>query len=166
MADGSAAQLTAAGDASVATRPPARLYVQRSGQPIGSLPLALGVCRRVPEAGDPVAGVAIELVVLGWQIAVGDLVGPGNLGSSLWVAWRDATVAAQVFQPPPVDLRIVSVLRGGAALQSVLAPRPWRAPSGYGWSGSGSVAPAAVPSADGASARAYDAFSIPSAAAG
>jgi hypothetical protein len=139
-------------------RAPARLYVQRQGVTIGSIPLALGAYWRVPDAGDPSGGTVAEIVVLGWKLALGDLVSAGNFGSSIRIAWRVANVAAPSFQAPSLDPQIVSILRGGAATQSQLVPPGQNAPSGYSWSGSPSALHPVTPTSDGSAARAYEAF--------
>jgi hypothetical protein len=139
-------------------RAPARLYVQRQGVTIGSVPLTLGAYWRIADAGDPAGGVAVELVVLGWRLALGDLVSAVNYGSSIRLGWREADLGAPTFQPPPVSSQILSVLRGTTAAQSQLVPAGRNTPSGYSWTGSPSALAPAAPTGDGSAARAYEAF--------
>jgi hypothetical protein len=142
------------------TRAPVRLYVQWHGIAIGSIPLALGTYWRVSDVGDPTGGTVAEIVVLGWKLALGDLISAGNYGSTIRIGWRLANLATPTFQPPPVDPQIVSILRGGTATLSTLVPTYEKAPSGYSLSGSPSALPSVAPASDGSTARAYEAFYV------
>jgi len=99
--DPSAAQPFAAAD-----RAPLRLLVRRAGRTLGSVPLALGVVRRIADAGEAERGVALELAATAWTICAGTVRGAGNFGSSIQLAWRIADRGVDEFGPPVVSIRV------------------------------------------------------------
>jgi hypothetical protein len=85
-------------------RPPARLFVLRGDEVLGSVPLVLGRRARVSDDGLP-PGVQLEIALLSWDVRAGTLRGPGDVGARLSFAWRRAG-ASDVFTPPPVHPRV------------------------------------------------------------
>jgi hypothetical protein len=83
-------------------RAPVRLYLERQGATLAVVPLAAGLRRRIPDAGIDDQGAAVEVLIVGWDIRAGTLRGPGDVGSRLHVGWRDARVAADTFERPPL----------------------------------------------------------------
>ena len=121
-------------------RAPARLFLLRSGAVIGSAPLVAGVRRRLPDDGDASRGAAVELVVRRWEILAGTVLGAGDFGSRITLAWREIDLGADRFLPPPIDPSIISRLRDRRQTQSLLGAGVARAPSGYETQGT-TVAP-------------------------
>jgi hypothetical protein len=78
-------------------RAPARLVVERQDETIATLPLIVGVPRRVSEGGRESLGAVAEIVILGWEIRAGSLQGPGDAGSWIRLAWRERTSAEDEF---------------------------------------------------------------------
>lgn len=64
-----------------------RLHLLVSGGLAATVPLVAGLRRRLPDAGAGAPAV-IDLAVLGWTLAVGTLLGPGEHGSRIRLAWR------------------------------------------------------------------------------
>ncbi|WP_165226768.1 hypothetical protein [Aquisphaera insulae] len=100
-------------------RPPARLLLQRSGTTVAVVPLVAGAVRRMPD-GDDAQGVAVEVVVLDWLLHAGTLVGPGDFGSRLSLAWRTADTAVSAFSEPPLSEIVLARLRPADRLASVV----------------------------------------------
>src|SRR5262249_9244324 len=111
-------------------RLPVRLVVQRSGTVLGSMPLVAGLRGVFPNDGGS-TGAAVEIDVLAWTLTAGTLVGPGNFGSKLRVAWRSVDAGSDSFQPPQVDPSIVTRLLDPRQAQSTLGPAVKRASGGY-----------------------------------
>jgi hypothetical protein len=82
---------------------PARLVLQGQDGVLASVPLTARRRRFLPDTGSADTGVRIELVVIGWDIRAGSLVGPGDVGSWIEFAWRIAHRAADEFSPPRVS---------------------------------------------------------------
>jgi hypothetical protein len=70
---------------------------------VGAVPLVAGGRRLVPDAGAADGGVAVELVLLAWELRAGTVRGPGEFGSRLALAWRRADRGAAEFSPPPIN---------------------------------------------------------------
>jgi hypothetical protein len=105
-----------------APRTPARLFLRIGGTVASSIPLAVGLRRAVPEAGDS-SGVRLEVVVLSWDIRAGSLRGPGDFGSRIAVATRRADQAGDTFETPAVHPQLVARLRGELRAESELGRR-------------------------------------------
>ena len=84
-------------------RAPVRLVVERGGVVLGTIPLAAGVRRFVPNGGGADGGVAVELLVIGWELRAGTVRGAGDFGSRIALAWRAADHASAEFAPPPIN---------------------------------------------------------------
>lgn len=85
------------------TRPPARLLARRGGLTVGSLPLAAGLRRYVPDQVQTAGGALLEVLILSWDIRAGSLRGAGDFGSRVSLCWRDAGKAVTQFSTPPLD---------------------------------------------------------------
>jgi len=105
-------------------RPPLWLLVLFRGTLIGSVPLAAGSHRFVPDDGGSSAGGLLELRIVSWQIAAGNLQGPGDFGSSLRLEWRRLEAGATQFVPPQINPHVVPRLQRRYRLESVLVERP------------------------------------------
>jgi len=88
-------------NAGPSTADPVRLTVARDDVALAVVPL--DASRRALIVDDGSRGVALELAVLSWTIAAGTVCGAGSFGSSLTLAWRPASVAVDVFAPPPLS---------------------------------------------------------------
>ena len=113
------------------TRAPLRLVVLSGTKIVGSVPLTAGARWRVPESGGPSDGAVVELVVLDWELRVGTVLGAGDFGSKIRLAWRAVPRGTGTFVPPPIDPGIVSRLMGLPTAQSTLGSGATEAPSGY-----------------------------------
>ena len=82
------------------SRPPALLLFQVNRTTIASAPLVAGAVQRIPHSDGP---AAVEIVVFDWEIRAGTLRGPGEFGSRIALAWRDAAVASDRFSEPPLN---------------------------------------------------------------
>lgn len=109
---GELAAATAATDSEIGdvTRAPARIVMQVAGTIAASVPLAAGLRRVLPDAGDSERGARVELAILAWDIRAGSLRGPGDFGSSIALAWRRADKAEQSFSTPPVSPQLAARL--------------------------------------------------------
>lgn len=85
------------------TRPAARLIARRGGLAVGSLPLAAGLRRYVPERLTAAGESLLEVLILSWDIRAGSLRGAGDFGSRISLCWREADRAVTQFSTPPVD---------------------------------------------------------------
>ncbi|MFO0750672.1 MAG: hypothetical protein U1F43_34135 [Myxococcota bacterium] len=86
-----------------APRAPLRLIALWQREVIGSVPLTLGVRHRLPgHATSSAAAPPIELIVLGWDLRVGNARGPGELGAFVELAWRRLDRVVEPFVAPPV----------------------------------------------------------------
>jgi hypothetical protein len=86
-------------------RAPLRLVVERSNVVLGVVPFAAGLRQVVPNDGGT-RGVAIEIVVLAWDLRAGTVRGPGDFGSRISLAWRTADRASAEFAPPPINANL------------------------------------------------------------
>jgi hypothetical protein len=68
-----------------AGRPALRLHLLTDGRSVSSSPPVVGTVRLLP--ADPALPAEIAVVVLGWRINAGTIVGPGRLGSWFRLAW-------------------------------------------------------------------------------
>jgi hypothetical protein len=107
--------------AGVTLRDPVRVAVARNGATRAVVPLSAG--RRALVVDDGVRPAALEIVIERWTIAAGTVCGPGDFGSSLALAWRDASAAIDVFATPP--LQPLVVLRLPRQVTPVLTVRPF-----------------------------------------
>lgn len=78
--------------------PPLRLILRRGNALAGVAPLALGPARFL--AGDLDTPPAIRLRVTGWRLTAGSLVGAGDHGASVSLAWAPWGAAASTFAAP------------------------------------------------------------------
>jgi hypothetical protein len=101
-----------------AARAPLRLVVERSNVVLGIVPLVAGVRRFVPDEGST-RGAAIELVIIGWDLRAGTVLGPGDFGSRVTLAWRIASSASPEFAPPPINANLARRLAqsGGTTIR-------------------------------------------------
>ena len=79
------------GDGDGLEAPPARLILRTGGRDAGSAPLVAGLLQRLPAAAPPL----IELVIVAWTLHAGTLVGAGDFGSTIELAWRSIGPAAE-----------------------------------------------------------------------
>ena len=113
--DERAAFRPSAGTDDSAARAPLRLVVERSNVVLGVVPFAVGVRRFVPDEGGA-RGAAIEIVILAWELRAGTVLGPGDVGSRITLAWRIANTASAEFAPPPINANLARRLaQSGAA---------------------------------------------------
>jgi hypothetical protein len=101
-------------------RCPARLLLRAGTSVVSSIPLASGVLRAIPEAGDFGAGVRFAVVVLSWDIRAGSLRGPGDFGSRIALATRRADRASETFETPAISPELISRLQEQFRTQSRL----------------------------------------------
>jgi hypothetical protein len=87
--------------------PPARLLVLRGEEVAGSLPLVAGRRALVGGDGQP-PGVQLEVMVIAWDLRAGTLLGPGDAGARITLAWRRADRAADAFAAPPVHPQVAA----------------------------------------------------------
>jgi hypothetical protein len=101
-----------------AARAPLRLVVERSNVVLGVVPFAAGARRFVPDEGSA-RGAAIEIVLLAWELRAGTVLGPGDFGSRITLAWRIADTASAEFAPPPINANLARRLAqsGGATIR-------------------------------------------------
>lgn len=83
-------------------RAPVRLLARRGGLIVAAVPLSAGRRALLPP-GDEARGVAIELIVLDWEILAGNLRGPGDVGGRIAVAWRRADRAPDRYTRRPLS---------------------------------------------------------------
>ena len=89
-------------------RAPVRLVVQRAGTTLGCLPAVAGLhCLVTDDAGS----ARLEFVVVAWDIRAGSLRGPGDFGSFVTLAWREADRAVDHFSDPPPHPLLVPRLK-------------------------------------------------------
>jgi hypothetical protein len=69
---------------------PLRLIERMNGKLGAVVPLAAGLVRELPDAGDYTEGVVADVALLGWDIRAGSLRGAGDFGSRIELAWRRA----------------------------------------------------------------------------
>jgi hypothetical protein len=105
-----------------------RLFVLRSNEIVGSLPLVAGREARLASS----TGALVDLIVLGWEIRAGTVKGPGDYGSTISLAWRDAAAGSDRFLPPPISPTILSRLKDRLRGTSELGAGLSRLPAGYG----------------------------------
>jgi hypothetical protein len=84
-------------------RSTARLLIQRNGSNIASIALTAGMQFSVPADGGNASG-RLEVMVVSWDLRVGCLVGAGDYGASIVLAWRRNDEGVQIFGPAPVNL--------------------------------------------------------------
>lgn len=77
--------------------PPARLVLRKSGVLLATVPLIAGLRRPVPDAGLDTDG-RITLWIVGYRIHAGTVIGIGDYGSYVELAWR------RFDQVPPFEL--------------------------------------------------------------
>lgn len=101
-----------------AARAPLRLVVERSNVVLGVVSVAAGVRRFVPDGGTD-RGAAIEIVVIAWDLRAGTVLGPGDFGSRITLAWRIADTGSAEFAPPPINANLARRLAqsGGATIR-------------------------------------------------
>ncbi|CAB3805754.1 hypothetical protein LMG28688_06248 [Paraburkholderia caffeinitolerans] len=83
-------------------RSTARLLIQRDGTNVASIPLTAGSTFTVPADGGTAAG-RLEVSVLSWDLRAGSMIGPGDYGSTLTLAWRRNDTGVQTFGPVPLN---------------------------------------------------------------
>ena len=102
--------------------------------------IGLGIVAGENEVVFVLRGPAVELVIRRWEILAGTVLGAGDFGSRITLAWREIDLGADRFLPPPIDPSIISRLRDRRQTQSLLGAGVARAPSGYETQGT-TVAP-------------------------
>jgi len=108
-------------------RPALRLHLLADGRRVSAIPLVAGTHRLLP--ADPARPAEIALVVLGWRLNAGTVVGPGRFGSWLWLAWRLVGGAANAAAPPPSRPQTPVPPGAGvgfAAVQDASTVQEWR----------------------------------------
>lgn len=83
-------------------RSTARLLIQRNGTNVASVPLTAGLTFSVPADGGDAAG-RLEVSVVSWDLRAGSMIGPGDYGSTLTLAWRRNDTGVQTFGPVPLN---------------------------------------------------------------
>ena len=83
-------------------RSTARLLIQRGGTNVASIPLTAGATFSVPADGGGTTG-RLEVSVLSWDLRAGSMIGPGDYGSTLTLAWRRNDTGVQTFGPVPLN---------------------------------------------------------------
>jgi hypothetical protein len=106
--------------ADAAAKPALRLSIIRSGTALATIPATLGAQRRLPAAGDPAQGAALDIVLLGWSIFAGTMQGPGDFGSFVQFGWKTADQAQSAFGPPVINPFLQRRLLPRLKLQSQL----------------------------------------------
>lgn len=86
---------------------PVRFLVRRGGTRAAAVRPVLGTAQRYPRIGGADRGVAIEIIVLSWDIRAGTLRGAGDFGSRVAVAWRRVDRADDLFSEPVVHPGVV-----------------------------------------------------------
>jgi len=122
QSDGELAPAAAGGDFPIADvrRAAAHVAVKVGSAIVASVPLAAGLRRVLPDAGDSDGGSRIELLVLSWDIRAGSLRGPGDFGSRVRLAWRRADKAVEKFSTSSVSSQIVARLEPEFRMESEL----------------------------------------------
>jgi hypothetical protein len=92
---------------------PLRLVERRAGRLGAAVPLAAGLVRELPDAGDPSEPVVAEIVVLSWDIRAGSLRGSGDFGSRIELAWRRADGDNAAAEPPAAHPRVLARIGAG-----------------------------------------------------
>jgi hypothetical protein len=87
-----------------ATRTPLRLLVRRGdGQWVGVIPLA-APGRTVVVPGDRARpDAALMVTLISWEVRAGNLVGPGDWGGRIRLAWRRADRPRIGYEPAPLN---------------------------------------------------------------
>lgn len=83
-------------------RSPLRLYVRTGGRTSAVIPLVAGLRAAFPNGSSPGA-VNYEVRILDWDIRIGNVLGGGNYGSHIKLAWRRADAAVTQYSIPPVN---------------------------------------------------------------
>jgi len=100
-------------------RPPVRLAVRDGQTTTAVVPLVAGRQRLLPDAS---GRACLELCILEWTLVAGSLQGPGDVGSRLRLAWRDARLAPAEYAPLPPNPYLLPRLPDTLRLQSALRP--------------------------------------------
>jgi hypothetical protein len=100
------------------SRPPARLLLQSANQTVAAVPLVAGLSCFLPEAS--ATGISVEVLTLDWDIRAGTLVGAGNFGSRISIAWRMARLAVTQFSEPPPNPIVIARLLPKFRLESTV----------------------------------------------
>jgi hypothetical protein len=95
-----------AGELGFVGRAPARLFLERGGSTVASVPLAAGLRRTIPDTGDTGQGALVELMLVSWDIRAGTLRGAGDFGSRLRLGWRSANAGNDEFESPALHPRV------------------------------------------------------------
>ncbi|MFX1677563.1 hypothetical protein PWR63_35935 [Paraburkholderia sp. A2WS-5] len=101
-------------------RATARLLIQRGGTNVASIPLTAGATFSVPADGGDAAG-RLEVSVLSWDLRAGSMIGPGDYGSTLTLAWRRNDTGMQTFGPVPLNPFLRLRLPPHIAMRSVVS---------------------------------------------
>jgi hypothetical protein len=101
--------------------PPARLLVLRGEGVVASVPLVAGRRAQVAGDGGP-PGVQLEILVLAWDIRARTLLGPGDAGARITLAWRRAGTAPDAFTAPPVHPQVAARDPAFAGTASTASP--------------------------------------------
>ena len=95
-----------------------RLTVRAGEILLGVVPAVAGRLWTLPGDGRTDRPGRLELVVLSWDLRAGNLIGPGDVGATLVLAWRRRERAAATFTapapPPAVLARLLSAERAAA----------------------------------------------------
>jgi hypothetical protein len=108
------------------SRAPARLLVRRNRTTEASVPLAAGLRRFAPDAGEEDRGVAFELIVLEWDLRAGNLRGAGDFGSRIVFGWRRADRGVERYGPLPLNPHVVRRLRLEPLPPNIPPRRRWQ----------------------------------------
>lgn len=84
-------------------RVPLILLLKRSDITLCSFPIVAGLRRFLPETGEQEQGIIIELFIKDWEITAGSLIGAGDFGSHISIAWRRADKADNEFKGIPLN---------------------------------------------------------------
>lgn len=107
-------------------RSTARLLIQRRGANVASIPLALGLQVSVPADGGNSPG-RLEVMVVSWDLRAGCMVGVGDYGASITLAWRRNDTGVQVYGPVPLNpflrLRLPPMIKLRSSVALNLLPR-------------------------------------------
>jgi hypothetical protein len=93
-------------------RVPALLFLERAGTTLAAVPLVAGLRGTYPNGCESTQSTLVELFIISWEVRAGSMVGPGDFGSRIRLAWRNAVKAVDEFSPPPVDPRVARRLLG------------------------------------------------------
>lgn len=91
-----------------AVPPPARLVVRENGAIIATVPLIAGLQRTLPDVGSDGDG-RIALWIVGYRIHAGTVIGVGDYGSYLELAWR-LPKDGPPFELPPLPAGVLARL--------------------------------------------------------